>query len=68
LLYATAAIGTIAATWWDQPWAYIMPRWYFPGLDVSAAYINTLPLTVLAAFIGIACGAVLSRSLANTHQ
>lgn len=47
----------------DRPWAATMTEWYYPQLDTSAALLQTLPLIVVSAALGVGAAVVLSRSL-----
>ncbi len=57
------AAASVAATAWDQPWAHTMPRWYFPGLDVTAVYLRSLPFAAVAALAGSVLAYILGRGL-----
>jgi hypothetical protein len=67
-LAAASVAGAVAATAWDQPWAYIMPRWLYPNIDVRAVYLNALPFAVAGALAGTAIAFVIARGLADARQ
>jgi hypothetical protein len=65
---ATAAAASVLATFWDRPWLKYIPTYYYPGLDVGAVALRTLPFTIVAALLGVGAALLLIRGLAATRQ
>ncbi len=61
-----AAAAAVGMTFLDRPWASVMTSFYFPNLDVQAAFWNAFPLTLLAAVLGTAVALLMRRGLDRT--
>ncbi len=61
-----AAAAAVGMTFLDRPWASVMTSFYFPNLDVQAAFWNAFPLTLLAAVLGTAVALLIRRGLDRT--
>ncbi|HMA34395.1 MAG TPA: hypothetical protein VKY74_07910 [Chloroflexia bacterium] len=68
LVPATAAATALLVTFWDQPWASILPKYFYPGLDVTAVLLHALPFTLATTLLGTGLALLLSRGLEAVRQ
>jgi len=68
LLALAGALIAVAETLVDQPWAAILPKYYYVDMNVGAMWLASLPLTALAAALGAGLALLISRGLAAARQ
>lgn len=62
-LLAAGVVAAIIPALLDRPWIASMTAWYYPTLDADAALLNTVPLILVSAAVGVGAALLLSRSL-----
>jgi hypothetical protein len=67
-LLGAGVVTAVLTTFWDQPWATNIPKFYYPNLDVNAAFLASLPLTIVAALIGAGVAVLLGRGLSTIRN
>ena len=68
ILAGVGALIAIAETRIDQPWAAILPKYYYVDMNTGAMWLASLPLIALAAALGAGLALVISRGLAVVRQ
>jgi hypothetical protein len=67
-LLGAGVVTAVLTTFWDQPWAINLPKFYYPNLDVNAAFLASLPLTIVAALAGAGVAVLLGRGLSTIRN
>ncbi len=68
LLAVAGALIAVGETVIDQPWAAVLPKYYYLDMNPSAMWLATLPLTIVAAMLGTGLALLISRGLAGARQ